>query len=524
MADAALPDPLTATIADFRDALDCGASARDLARAALDRIAELDRQGPELHAVIATMPDALEVAGRLDAELVAGRRRGPLHGIPVLVKDNIAVTGVVATAGSLALAEACPLRDAFVVERLHAAGAVIVGKTNLSEWSNFRSSHSTSGWSALGGQARNPHQLDRTPSGSSSGSGVAVAAGYAPVSIGTETDGSIVSPANANGVVGIKSTVGLVSRRGVIPISHHQDTVGPMARTVTDAALVLTAIAGPDPTDPAVRDQEMAPGLPGYPARPAKLDGIDYASPDILEADGLRGARLGVWRALEDHNPAGEAIFADTLAALREAGAELIEGIDLAAGYGPEDRADALDVMLWEIGPGVAAYIDEYLPAEFPIRSLADVLAFNRDHADEELRWFGQDLLEMAAAKTPLADPEYLATAARVQQRARGAIDTALAVHGLDAIVAPSGSPATRIDLINGDQRIGGSSGPSARAGYPIVTVPAGNRFGLPANVSFIGGAFTEATLLRLAYSFEQATHARLTPAFAPPGIAPPRD
>lgn len=525
MANAALPDPLTATIADLRAALDGGASVRDLVQAALDRIAALDRHGPALHAVIATVPDALATADRLDAELAEGKRRGPLHGIPVLVKDNIAATGLDATAGSLAMRGARPTRDAFVVERLRAAGAVIVGKTNLSEWSNFRASCSTSGWSGVGGQARNPHQLDRNPSGSSSGSGIAVAAGYVTVSIGTETDGSIVSPANANGVVGIKPTVGLTSRRGVIPISHHQDTVGPLARTVTDAALALTAIAAPDPDDLAVAGQGSGRrGAPSYPARPDGLDGIDYASADILRADGLRGARLGVWRALEDRNRVAEAVFETSLAALREAGAELVEGIDLVASAGPDDQADAFDVLLWEIGPGIAAYIDDYLDAAFPVRSLADVLAFNRDHADEELRWFNQDLLEMAAAKTPLTDPAYLGAVARSQGRGRGAIDTALAAHELDAIVAPSGSPATRIDLVNGDHRIGGSSGPSARAGYPIVSVPAGSAFGLPVNLSFIGGAFTEVTLIRLAYAFEQATQARLVPAFAPAGIVPPHD
>jgi amidase len=524
MADAALPDPLTATIADLRDALDAGATARELAQAALDRIAALDRQGPELRAVIATDSDALATADRLDAERAAGARRGPLHGIPVLVKDNIAMTGLANTAGSLALADAVPARDAFVVERLRAAGAVIVGKTNLSEWANFRSSCSTSGWSGVGGQARNPHQLDRNPSGSSSGSGVAVAAGYVPVSIGTETDGSIVSPANANGVVGIKPTVGLTSRRGIIPISHHQDTAGPLARTVTDAAIALTAIAAPDPDDPAVAEQAARPGAPGYPTRPGGLGGIDYASPDILRADGLQGARLGVWRALGERSRVADAILEDALSALREAGAELVEGVDLMAGAGPDDQQDGFDVLLWEIGPGIAAYIDDYLDPAYPVRALADVIAFNRDHAAAELRWFNQDLLEMAALKTPLEDPAYLGAAARAQRRGRGAIDTALAAHRLDAIVAPTGSPATRLDPVNGDHRIGGSSSPSARAGYPIVTVPAGSRFGLPANLSFIGGAFAEPTLIRLAYAFEQATRARLVPTFAPPGIAPPHD
>jgi amidase len=526
MADAAVPDPLTATLADLRAALDDGRlTARDLARAALDRIAARDREGPALRAVIATDPDALAAAARLDAEWAAGARRGPLHGIPVLVKDNIATTAMDTTAGSLALAGTRPRRDAFVVERLREAGAVILGKTNLSEWSNFRGTRSTSGWSGVGGQTRNPHQLDRNPSGSSSGSAVAVAAGYVPVALGTETDGSIVSPANASGIVGIKPTVGLTSRMGVVPISHHQDTVGPFARTVADAALALTAIAVPDPDDPAVRAQrQMVAGMPGYPARPEGADGIDYASPEILTVDGLQGARLGVWRPASLAGGIVDAVFTGSLAALRAGGAELVEGIDLEAGAVPDDQRDGVNVLLWEVGPGIAAWIDAYAGPEGQIRTLADVIAFNRRHAAEELRWFGQDLLERAAATTSLDDPVYLATAVRAQRRGREAIDTALATHRLDAIVAPSGPPATRLDPVNGDHRIGGTTGPSARAGYPIVTVPAGERFGLPLNLSFIGGAFAEPELIRLAYAFEQATRARIAPAFAAPGLAPPHD
>jgi amidase len=523
MADAALPDSLTATIADLRAALDGGATIRDLVRAALDRIAALDRQGPALHAVIATDPDALDAADRLDAELRAGRRRGPLHGIPVLVKDNIAVTGMDATAGSLALVGARPRRDAFVAERLREAGAVIVGKTNLSEWSNFRSPRSSSGWSGVGGQTRNPHQLDRTPSGSSSGSGAAVAAGYVAVAIGTETNGSIVSPANASGVVGIKPTVGLTSRMGVIPISHHQDTVGPLARTVEDAALALTAIAAPDPNDPTARERGDVPeGAPSYPRRPDGVTGIDYASSAILDRDGLRGARLGVWRPRHRFSRIAGDVFEASLAALREAGAELIDPVEMGSTESYKDDTSQFEVLCWEIGPGVRSYIAGYVDPAFPIRSVADVVAFNNEHADAELRWFGQEFLERSLAKSGLDDPAYAATVARTQRRGReDGIDAALAANGLDAIVAPSGAPATRIDLVNGDHGLGGSSTPSAVAGYPIVTVPAGSRFGLSVNLSFIGGAFAEATLIRLAYAFEQATRARLVPRFAPPGIAP---
>jgi amidase len=523
----ALPDPMTATIADLRAGLDRGEwTARDLARAALDRIEALDRQGPALNAVIETNPAALDVAAALDAELAAGAPRGPLHGIPVLLKDNVATAdGMENTAGSLALVGAKPLRDAFVAARLRAAGMVIVGKTNLSEWANFRNPISVSGWSGRGGQTLNPHQLDRNPSGSSSGSGVAVAAGYVPVAIGTETNGSIVSPSNASGIVGIKPTVGLTSRMGVIPISHHQDTIGPMTRTVTDAALVLTAMAAPDPADPAVREQGEAPeGAPSYPRRPDGVDGTDYASSAILDVDGLRGARIGVWRPEREFSRVSASVFEEALAALRNAGAEVVDPIDVGAGESFREDRDQVEVLLWEIAPGVAAYLEGYVDPAFPIRALADVVAYNTAHAAEELRWFGQEYLERSAAKSDLADPAYAATVARTQRRGRqDGIDAALARHGLDAIVAPSGAPATRIDLVDGDHVLGGSSTPSAIAGYPIVTVPAGSRFGLPVNLSFIGGAFTEPVLIRLAYAFEQATQARVAPAFAPPGIEPPR-
>jgi amidase len=351
-----------------------------------------------------------------------------------------------------------------------------------------------------------------------------VAAGYVPVAIGTETNGSIVSPSNASGIVGIKPTVGLTSRMGIIPISHHQDTAGPMARTVADAALVLTAIARPDPEDPATRQEPPADNAPSYPRRPDGVDGIDYASADILDPDGLRGARIGVWRPAKSFGPASNAVFAEALAALRGAGAELVDPVTLGAGGSFRQDSDQVDVLLWEFGPGIARYIAGYVDPAFPLRTLEDVVAFNNEHAAEELRWFGQELLERSLAKSGLEDPEYAATVVRTQRHGRqDGIDAVLAEHRLDAIVAPTGSPATRIDLVNGDHGTGGTATPSALAGYPIVTVPAGSRFGLPVNVSFIGGAFTEATLIRFAYAFEQATRARIDPAFAPPGILPPQ-
>ncbi|MBA2556753.1 MAG: amidase [Chloroflexi bacterium] len=516
---------MTTSIAELRAGMDEGAySARDLVQAALDRIGVVDREGPALHAVIETNPDALDIAARLDAELASGEGRGPLHGIPVLLKDNIAVTGMENTAGSLALVGAMPTQDAFVTRCLRDAGAVIIGKTNLSEWSNFRSPRSTSGWSARGGQVLNPHQLDRNPSGSSSGSGVAVAAGYVTAALGTETNGSIVSPANANGVVGIKPTVGLTSRMGVIPISRNQDTVGPMTRSVADAAWVLTAIAAADPDDPTLREQDGPTDAPSYPPRPrGTLAAFDYASEEILDANGLDGARIGVWRPETSYSQAVDEVFETSLIALRQGGAELVDPVQLDALVSAADRRAELDVLLFELAPGIAAYLERYVDPAFPIRTLEDVIAFNRKHADRELRWFCQKLLEWSVEKNGLTDPAYLDTLRHTQRRGRElGIDAVIERHGLDAIVAPSGTPAMRIDLVNGDHGAGGSSTPAALAGYPIVTVPSGSHFDLPMNISFIGGAFTESVLIRLAYAFEQATQARISPTMAPGGIEPP--
>lgn len=534
-------DLMEVTIADLRTGLDNGDfTIRELVQASLDQIAALDAEGPTLTAVIETNPAALDIADALDAELAEGNSRGPLHGIPILLKDNIATAdGMENTAGSLALGGALPIRDAFVSELLVEAGAVIVGKANLSEWANIRSPRSTSGWSGRGGQVRNPHQTDRTPSGSSAGSAVAVAAGYVPVALGTETDGSIVSPANANGVVGIKPTVGLTSRMGVIPISHHQDTVGPLARTVADAAAVLTVIAVADPADPAVSSQENGNGAtpvaspaaspvasgsqPSYPARPEGLGAIDYTAADILDADGLRGARIGVWRETTGYHPHTDEVFEEALAALAEAGAELVDPVVMPSFEEISTSPDELFVLLWELNPGIAAYIEEYVDPEFPIRTLADVVAFNEAHPEEELLWFGQEFLIQSVEMSDLDDPEYAATVARTQRWGRETgIDAVLAEYGIDAIVSPTGQPAYKIDLITGDNWKGASSSASAIAGYPIVSVPAGSRFGLPMNLSFIGGAFSEPTLIRLAYAFEQATNARLAPALLEPMVIPP--
>jgi len=505
--------------------LDAGTlSSRALVQASLDRIAEMDRQGPALCAVIETNPDALHIADVLDAERRDGTVRGPLHGLPVLVKDNIATLDPMeTTAGSFALEGSRPLRDAFVIGRLREAGAVVLGKANLSEWSNFRSSHSLSGWSGRGGQCVNPYQLDRTPWGSSAGSAVAVAASYVAFALGTETDGSIVTPCGANGVVGIKPTVGLVSRRGVIPISHSQDTIGPIARTVSDAAILLTAIAAPDPDDPACGPWDPASSHHGstYPERPDALaaGALDYTA--SLDPDGLRGARVGVLRQEHDPRFAGT-VWGPILDRLRDAGATVVDPVALPRPLDSWKGGHEGQVLLHEFKGDIAEYLATYVP-DSPMQSLADLIAFNTRDAGRELRWFGQELFLRAEATEGLDAPRYREAIAACQQGARaGGIDALLTEHGLDAIVALTNGPAPKIDVLNGDFASWGSSSLAAMAGYPLVTVPAARLGGMPIGLTFMGGAYSEPTLIRLAYAFEQGAGARIAPAYVGPGLMPP--
>ncbi len=470
-------------------------TARTLAAAYLARIEAIDRRGPKLNAVIEINPDALALATERDRERKAGSVRGPLHGVPVLVKDNLATAdGMQTTAGSLALVGVRPPRDAHVVERLRAAGAVLLGKTNLSEWANIRSTRSTSGWSSRGGLTRNPYALDRNASGSSSGTGAAIAAGFAPLGIGTETDGSIVSPAAANGLVGLKPTVGLVSRAGIIPISATQDTAGPMTCSVADAAALLAAIAGADPRDPATAA--------------ARVD--DYLG--ALDADGLRGARIGVARNAMSLHPATDAVFEAALKTLAARGAVLID----PAPVPNIDRFGAaeLEVLLFELKAGLAACFAEYAPGG--PRLLADVIAFNERHRARVMPHFGQELLLRAQDKGGLDDPAYLAARETCRRFARDeGLDAVLRGERLDALVAPTRGPAWLTDLVLGDRPGRGFSSPAAVAGYPHLTVPMGQVSGLPVNLSLVGPAWSEAVLLRLGYAFEQASRARTPPTFA---------
>jgi amidase len=455
----------------------------------LERIAELN---PVLGAVITVSPDALDEAAARDQD-PAGRR-GPLHGVPILIKDNIDVRGLPATAGSPALRGAGDRGDAFLVARLREAGAVILGKANLSEWANFRSYRSTSGWSTLGGQAANPHDLDRNPSGSSSGSGVAVAAGLATMAVGTETDGSIVCPASACGVVGLKPTLGLVSRHGIVPVSSAQDTAGPMTRTVTEAAVLLGVLAGPDPGDPATAAAE------GQPA--------SYTA--FLDAGALAGARLGVWR--DGPHEAGDTIMAvldQALDVLRDLGATVVDSVELpgAAGIeGPEWLS-----LLHEFKRDINGYL-RALPGPAP-RSLADLIDFNIHNGPSVLARFGQEIfLQAEATSGDPADPAAQATRAEATARAREALDGPLAAHRLDAIVTLTANPAGLTDYVLGDNGVFHTSGPSAVAGYPAISVPAGQVSGLPVGLSFLGPAWSEPALIGLAYAFEQASQALTWP------------
>lgn len=493
------------TIADLRASLTKGRlTARSLAEKYLERVEEIDRRGPRLNSVIEVNPDALKIAEALDREAKEGRTRGPLHGIPILIKDNIDTADrMQTTAGSLALVGAKPSRDAFIVERLRAAGAVIIGKTNLSEWANFRSTHSTSGWSGRGGQTRNPYALDRNPCGSSSGSGAAVAANLCAAAVGTETDGSIVCPSSANGIVGIKPTLGLVSRSGIIPIAHSQDTAGPMARTVADAALLLEALAGFDPRDPAAKQHGSLV--------PFSAHQLDFSR--SLDASALRGARVGVARKFFGFNDKVDRLMNEAVEVLKRSGATVIDPADIPS-QGKFDASE-FEVLLYEFKADLNKHLAALPPGAHP-RTLKELIDFNEKNREREMPFFGQEIFVRAEAKGPLTERAYLAALRKnhLLSRAQG-IDAVMLRHRLDALVAPTGGPAWTTDLVNGDHFSGASSTPAAVAGYPNVQVPAGFVHGLPVGISFFGRAFTDAKLIRLAYAFEQATKHRQPPKFS---------
>jgi amidase len=493
------------TIAELQQRLSSGReTSRSLVDKYLARIDELDRRGPELRSVLEINPDARSIADAMDAERRAGRMRGPLHGIPVVLKDNIATADrMLTTAGSLALAVAPAPADAFIVERLRAGGAVLLGKTNLSEWANFRSTHSSSGWSGRGGQTKNPYALDRNPSGSSSGSGVAVAANLAAVAVGTETDGSIVSPSSVNSLVGIKPTLGLVSRSGIVPIAHSQDTAGPMARTVEDAAILLGVLAGTDPRD-------------GTTASADAKGRRDYSR--SLVRDGLRGARIGVVRnRLFGYSTAADALADLAIADMKRAGAVIVDPANIPT-LGRFDESE-FDVLEYEFKADLNKYLAA-LGSRAQVRSLMDVIAFNDAHVSEELPHFGQEIMVTAQKKPPLTDAKYRSELAS-NRRMAGVlgIDATMKAYRLDALVAPTGGPAWLIDLVNGDGGTASAPGPStvtSVAGYPHITVPMGFANGLPVGISFFGRAWSEPTLIKLAYAYEQATKHRRPPTFAP--------
>src|SRR5579859_3105195 len=489
------------TIGELQDEMKSGRyTARAIAEKYLARIAAIDKSGPSVNSVIETNPDALEIAETLDKERKEKGPRGPLHGIPILIKDNIATTDrMQTTAGSLALVGSKPPSDAFIAKKLRAAGAVILGKTNLSEWANIRSNHSISGWSGRGGQTKNPYALDRNPCGSSSGTGAGISANLAAIGIGTETDGSIVCPSSANGLAGIKPTVGLVSRAGIIPISHTQDGAGPMCRTLRDAAIVLGALTGVDPEDAATSPS----------AGKAQADYAQYCDPN-----GLKGARIGVARKYFGFNDAVDALMEQSLDLMKKQGAILVDPADIET-LGKFDDSEAL-LFMYELKADLAAYLARLGPGA-PVKSLKDVIEFNDRNRAKEMPYFGQDLLVKSETKGPLTEKEYLDAVAKNHQLARTeGIDATMDKFHLDAIVGPTGGPAWITDLVTGDHFGGGSSSAAAVAGYPNINVTAGSIFGLPVGISFFGRAWSEPTLIRLAYSFEQATKARHVPRFLP--------
>lgn len=487
-------DYVEADIATLQADMDNGRlSAAALVDYYLQRIEAIDRNGAGLRSIIEVNPDARSIADALDAERQAQGPRGPLHGIPVILKANIDTGDTMATsAGSLALADHRAPDDAFIVRQLRDAGAIILAKANLSEWANFRSTRSSSGWSSLGGQTLNPYDPTRNPCGSSSGSGVSVAANLTVLAVGTETDGSVVCPAGINGIVGIKPTLGLVSRDGIIPIAHSQDTAGPMARTVRDAALMLNAMSAVDSSDPAAAE------------RPATLP--DYAAG--LDTDGLRGKRIGVVRSYggAGENPYVDARFDEALAVLREQGAVLVDPIEFdTSGMGDAEY----EVLLYEFKADLNTYLRE---SGAPLSSMSEVIAFNRSNADTVMPFFGQEHMELALEKGPLTNADYLEALANSKRIARDAVDGALAAHSLDALVAPTNGPAWKTDHVNGDHFSVGSSSLAAVSGYASITVPAGFVFELPVGISFIGGAFSEQQLIRIAFGFEQASNHRKAP------------
>jgi len=489
------------TLEALRRGLNSGTfTARRLAELYLSRIETIDKAGPMVNSVIEINPDALTVADELDRERRQKGARGPLHGVPVLIKDNIATADrLQTTAGSLALMGSRPPKDSFVAARLRTAGAVILGKTNLSEWANFRGEHSTSGWSARGGLTRNPYVLDRNPSGSSSGSGAAVAANLCALAVGTETDGSVVSPSSLNGIVGIKPTVGLVGRSGIVPISHTQDTAGPMTRTVADAAALLSVLAGFDADDPATEAARS------------------HSQPDYtryLDRTGLRGARLGVVRKYAGFNMHVDRLFSEALAALKSGRAEIVDPVEIASLEKVNDPE--LQVLLFEFKADLNRYLG-WLGGSSQVRTLQDVIAFNQKNSARELPYFGQELMEKAQAKGDLSSPEYqknLSDCARLSRQE--GIDLVMDKFHLDALIAPTDGPAWPTDFIDGDHFSAGTSTLAAVAGYPHVTVPMGFVFGLPIGISFFGRAWSEPVLIKLAYAYEQATRMRKPPQFRP--------
>jgi amidase len=491
------------TISDLQERMESGElTARRIAELYTERISEVDKSGPYINSVIEMNPDALEIADTLDAERKAGKVRGPLHGVPILIKDNIDTADKMqTTAGSLALEGHCAAKDAFIVKQLRKAGALILGKTNLSEWANFRGKRSVSGWSSRGGLTRNPYALDRSPSGSSSGSGAAVAANLCAAAVGTETDGSIISPSHANGIVGIKPTLGLLSRSGIIPIAHSQDTPGPMARTVTDAAILLGAMTGADGQDPATRGSR-------------KRGGTNLSK--LLDRDGLRDARIGVARNMAGTNPRITKILEHCIEVLKHLGAVVVDPADVP-NFDKFEKSE-MEVLYYEFKADLNKYLRS-MDGTVHVRSLEDVIEFNEENSHRVMPYFGQEHMIAAKEKKSLRDKKYRdALAKNLRLTRKEGIDAAMRKHKLDALIVPSGSPARLIDMINGDASNwdGESTSPAAVAGYPHITVPAGYIFGLPVGISFFAQAWQEPALIKFAYAFEQATQFRRQPRYLP--------